>query len=97
MVPKVSQGYPGLGLPKANKNLASSSKNLHACMQLHKNAYSYINLLKACSFRICYKSLHVQGFRLERSESYCLLLLKYECLLLFEPTERSTDVVHLIE
>ena len=27
---------------------------------------------------------------------YRVLLLKYECLLLFERTERSTDVVHLI-
>ena len=38
----------------------------------------------------------LQGVRLERSESYCLLFLKYECLWLFEPSERSTDVVHLI-
>ena len=40
--------------------------------------------------------VHLQGGSLERSESSCLLPLKYDCLLLFEPTEGSTDLVHLI-
>ena len=39
----------------------------------------------------------IQGVRLERSESYCLLLLKYENYGLFNPTGGSPDVVHLIK
>ena len=42
-------------------------------------------------------TMYVQGVRLERSESYCLLLLKYENYGLFNLTGGSPDVVHLIK
>ena len=38
----------------------------------------------------------LQGHRELRSESYCLLLPKYENYGLFNPTGGSPDVVHLI-
>ena len=38
----------------------------------------------------------LQGDWLERSESYCLLLIKYENYELFNPTGDFPDVVHLI-
>ena len=39
----------------------------------------------------------IQGVRLDRSENYCLLHLKYENYGLFNPTGGSPDVVHLIK
>ena len=39
---------------------------------------------------------NIQGDLLERSESYCLLLIKYENYELFNPARDSQDVVHLI-
>ena len=39
----------------------------------------------------------LQGLREVRSESYCLLFLKYENHCLFNPTGGSPDVVHLIK
>ena len=41
--------------------------------------------------------LKVQGVRLEPSESYCLLLPKYEQKGFFKHTGGSPDVVHLIK
>ena len=38
--------------------------------------------------------MYIQGVRLERSESYCLLLIKYEIYEFFNPTGGSPDVVH---
>ena len=43
------------------------------------------------------RKYNIQGVRLERSKSYCLLLLKYENYGLFNPTGGSPDVVHLIK
>ena len=37
----------------------------------------------------------IQGDWLERSKSYCLLLIKYENYELLNPTRGSPDVVHL--
>ena len=49
--------------------------------------------------RLLSRSYHkncLQGVILEQSESYCLLLPKYECHGLLVPTGCSPDVVHLI-
>ena len=42
------------------------------------------------------KQIYIQGVRLERSESYCLLLQKYGFYCPPEPTRGSPDMVHLV-
>ena len=67
-------------------------------MRLRRNKYDFNDTYLIRIFIKPFSDIkNIQGVRLERSESYCLLLLKYENYGHFNPTGGSPDVVHLIK